>query len=174
MRRLSETSFLFDSHPGQHLRGPSGQACNRAGHDRRVYELSRYHGVPTNDLTVEGCSRSEDELYERVDFAEFNRGHAERFDKLSDFVHEYGFNHIYDRGQERAPIDSQNRLASMHYLAPQTTLWHDMPPQFVRVTSVLQHRCLALEKTQKNLKAGGRPVNADDDLSIILDRLRNI
>lgn len=66
-------------------------------HDRRVYELSRYHGVPTIELTVEGFPRGEDELYERVDFDEFNCGHAEQSGRLNDFVYDIGFNHIYGR-----------------------------------------------------------------------------
>lgn len=140
-------------------------------HDGRTLELSRYHGVPTIDLTVEECPRTVAELYARADFTEFNRGHAERFDVLSNFIHENGFTHIYDPGQEGALADYEQRLSSIDYPGPQTSLWHDVPPEFVRMASMLQNRYLTLKKAQKAVKASGGAVLSDDRLREVENRL---
>lgn len=155
MRRMGEMNFSFG--PRIHgnvsaiLAGTPGLVL---AHDGRTLELSRYHGVPAIDLTVEEAPKTVVELYERADFSEFNRGHAERFDRLADFIHANGFLHIYEPGQESALAEYGRRLDAVEFPPPQTSLWHDVPPEFVRMTSVLQQRYLALKKAQKGLKSG--------------------
>lgn len=140
-------------------------------HDGRTLELSRYHGVPTIDLTVEECPRTVAELYARADYTEFNRGHAERFDILSDFIHDNGFTHIHDPGQERALADYEHRSSSIDYPEPQTSLWHDVPPEFVRMASMLQNRYLALKKVQKAVSASGGAELSEGRLHEVESRL---
>lgn len=122
-------------------------------HDGRTLELTRYHGIPAIDLTTEEAPSTVNELYEKADFSEFNRGHAERFDRLTDFVHENGFETIYDSGQEKALAEYEQALEQLEFFGPQTSLWHDWPPEFARMTAVLQKRYAALKKTQKILNA---------------------
>ena len=59
-------------------------------------------------------------------------------------------------------VDYGRRLDAVDFPEPQTSLWHDRPPEFVRMASVLQQRYLALKKTQKGLKAGTGPSAADE------------
>lgn len=158
IRRMREMSFSF----GPRIHGNiaailAGTPGIVLAHDGRTLELSRYHGIPAVDMTVEKAPESVGALYERADFSEFNRGHAERFDRLSDFIHENGFSHIYDPGQEHALNNYKRRLEDLDYPEPQTSLWHDRPPEFVRMTAVLQQRYLALKKGQKGLKANTMP-----------------
>src|SRR5699024_3368651 len=103
-------------------------------------------------------------------FFEFNRGHAERFDRLADFIHDNGFSHIYEPGQERALADYDRRIGAMDFPEPQTSLWHASPPEFVRMASVLQQRHLALKKAQKGMKASaGSSINGGEAESRIRD-----
>jgi len=175
MRVMSELSFSF----GPRIHGNvaailSGTPGIVLAHDGRTLELSRYHGVPAIDLTVEEAPKTVAELYERADFTEFNRGHAERFDRLADFIHDNGFSHIYEPGQEEALVDYGRRLDAVDFPEPQTSLWHDRPPEFVRMASVLQQRYLALKKTQKGLKAGTGPSAADEVEKRIRDLERRL
>ncbi|WP_350269472.1 polysaccharide pyruvyl transferase family protein [Brevibacterium sp. CBA3109] len=172
IQRMRDMSFSFG--PRIHgnvaaiLAGTPGLVL---AHDGRTLELSRYHGVPTIDLTVEECPRTVAELYSRADYTEFNRGHSERFDRLSDFIHDNGFTHIYDPGQERALADYEDRLASTNYPDPQTSLWHDVPPEYVRMASKLQDRYLALKKAQKAIKANGAAKLPENKLREVESRL---
>lgn len=143
-------------------------------HDGRTLELSRYHGVPTIDLTVEECPRTVAELYARADYTEFNRGHAERSDILSDFIHDNGFTHIYDPGQERALADYEHRTSTIDYPDPQTSLWHDVPPEFVRMASMLQNRYLALKKVQKEVRVSGGAELSEGRLHEVESRLAKV
>lgn len=172
IERMREMSFSFG--PRIHgnvaaiLAGTPGLVL---AHDGRTLELSRYHGVPTIDLTVEECPRTVTELYARADYTEFNRGHAERFDRLSDFIHDNGFTHIYDPGQERTLAEYENHLSSISYPDPQTSLWHEAPPEFVRMTSILQSRYLALKKSQKAIRASGGTELSENRLREVESRL---
>lgn len=156
IRRMTEMKFSF----GPRIHGNiaailAGTPGIVLAHDGRTLELSKYHGIPAIDLTTEECPDTVSELYERADFSEFNRGHAERFDKLSDFIHDNGFTHIYDPGQERALADYEAGLAAVDFPSPQTSLWLDSRPEFVRMTSVLQQRYQTLKKGQKTMKPRG-------------------
>lgn len=124
-------------------------------HDGRTLELSKYHEIPTVDLNQQECPRTVDELYELTDFAGFNRGHAERFDVLSDFIHENGFTHIYDEGQEGARSAYEQKLAATAFPHPQKTLWLDSSPEEVSMISILQERHTSLQKKVKGGGAGG-------------------
>ena len=155
MRRMGEQRFSFGPRIHGNVAGIlAGTPGIVLAHDGRTLELSRYHGVPAIDLTAEEAPETVAELYERADFSEFNRGHAERFDRLADFIHDNGFSHIYEPGQEKALADYNRRLDAVEFPEPQTSLWQDTPPEFVRMASVLQQRYLALKKTQKALKTG--------------------
>ena len=160
IRRMKEMSFSV----GPRIHGNiaailAGTPGIVLAHDGRTLELSKYHGIPSIDLTVEKAPSTVRGLYDRADFSEFNRGHAERFDRLSDFIHDNGFSHIYDPGQEQALTDYEQRLTEVDFPEPQTSLWHDRPPEFVRMAAVLQQRHLALKKSQKALKASGKSLD---------------
>src|SRR5699024_12368983 len=71
-------------------------------HDRRTMELAKYHRIPYIDVYRDGLPSSVEELYSYSSFDEFNAGHAERFDILSDFIHEHGFDHFYVDGDSVA------------------------------------------------------------------------
>src|SRR5699024_553214 len=73
-----------------------------------------------------------------------------------------GFSHIYEAGQEEALVDYRRRLDAVDFPEPQTSLWHDRPPEFVRMASVLQQRYLALKKTKKGLNVVHGPSVADN------------
>lgn len=169
IRRMSEMKFSF----GPRIHGNiaailGGTPGIVMAHDGRTLELSRYHGIPTIDLNVRDSPEKIAELYERADFSEFNRGHPERFDKLSDFIHDNGFTHIYDPGQEQARADYESRIEATEYPAPQKSIWCDIPPEFARMASVLQKRHLAVKKAQK---AGAKSKSSDDQTAWILERL---
>lgn len=175
MRRMEEMRFSF----GPRIHGNiaailAGTPGIVLAHDGRTLELARYHGIPAIDMTVEKAPDTVEELYGRADFSEFNRGHAERFDRLSDFIHDNGFSHIYDPGQERALEDYERRLTDMDYPEPQTSLWHDRPPEFARMAAVLQQRYLALKKARKGLKTNALPSQGLGDSDDAEKRLRDL
>jgi len=154
MRRMADMNFSF----GPRIHGNiaailAGTPGIVLAHDGRTLELTRYHGIPAIDLTTEEAPTNVNELYEKADFSEFNRGHAERFDRLTDFVHENGFATIYDSEQEKALAEYEQKLDELEFFEPQRSLWHDWPPEFARMTAVLQKRYAALKKTQKTLNA---------------------
>ena len=172
IRRMSEMKFSF----GPRIHGNiaailAGTPGIVMAHDGRTLELSRYHGIPNIDLNSRDSPEEVAELYEQADFSEFNRGHPERFDKLSDFIHDNGFTHIYDPGQEQALAEYEGRIDATEYPAPQKSIWCDIPPEFARMASVLQERYLALKKAQKAQKAGAKASSSDDQTAWILERL---
>lgn len=163
IRRMGELSFSFGPRIHGNIAGIlAGTPGIVLAHDGRTLELSKYHGVPAIDLNVEEEPRTVAELYERADFSEFNRGHAERFDRLADFIHANGFSHIYEPSQRQALEDYNRKLQALDFPRPQTSLWHDRPAEFVRMASVLQQRYLALKKTQKGLKSGAGTVGVGE------------
>lgn len=151
IRRMRDTEFSF----GPRIHGNiaailAGTPAIVLAHDGRTLELSRYHGVPSADLNTDPCPTSVEEAYGLADFTEFNRGHAERFDRLSDFLHENGFNHIYDAGQEDARHQYEKQLSATRFPDPQKPLWSDAPSEFVRMTAVLRQYRTAFKKAGKN------------------------
>lgn len=161
LRRMADMDFSF----GPRIHGNiaailAGTPGIVLAHDGRTLELTRYHGIPAIDLTTEEAPNTVSELYEKADFSEFNRGHAERFDRLTDFVHENGFETIYDSGQEKALAEYEQALEQLEFFDPQTSLWHDWPPEFARMTAVLQKRYAALKKTQKILNSAVKTTGA--------------
>ncbi|WP_375424990.1 polysaccharide pyruvyl transferase family protein [uncultured Friedmanniella sp.] len=81
-------------------------------HDSRTLELARYHGIPhVAPAELDGL-RSLEDLYPRLDFTEFNRGHGERFDRLVGFLRENGFATIYDPDQTAARAAYEQRVAA--------------------------------------------------------------
>ncbi|WP_413333815.1 polysaccharide pyruvyl transferase family protein [Brevibacterium sp. GP-SGM9] len=177
IRRMSEMAFAF----GPRIHGNiaailAGTPGIVLAHDGRTLELSKYHGIPAVDLAAEALPITVAELYAKADFAEFNRGHAERFDRLSGFIHENGFTHIYDSGQERARTEYEDRIASTDYPPAQTTLWRDESSEFVRMAERLQLRYVAMKKELKEVEAQKSRTAAstgDDEVAWVLERLRD-
>src|SRR5699024_2279213 len=82
----------------------AGTPAVMLAHDSRTLELARYHGIPSLVRGADGQPGSVQELFSHADFTEFNRGHAERFETLSRFIHDNGFSHIYDPGPQAAQL----------------------------------------------------------------------
>src|SRR5690625_7593105 len=78
-------------------------------HDSRTLELARHHGIPSLVRGTDPDPTSVQELYSHADFTEFNRGHAERFETLSRFIHDNGCEHIFVPGQEAALAPYEQR-----------------------------------------------------------------
>lgn len=166
--RMREMEFSF----GPRIHGNiaailAGTPAVVLAHDGRTLELSKYHDVPTVDLNHQDCPTTVAELYEQVDFTAFNEGHARRFDTLSEYIHQNGFEHIYDPGQEAAREAYERELQSMDFPGPQKTLWLESSEEERSMISVLQERH---KKTRAQVKAASN-AELNKKLSALEDRL---
>ncbi|MBC9954302.1 polysaccharide pyruvyl transferase family protein [Leucobacter sp. cx-42] len=86
------------------------------GWDSRTLELADYHGIPhrlVRDLsTVESAA----EIYENLDYSEFNRKMPENFDRYTSFLEKNEIAHIYQPGNSNPEFDDQ--MASLNYPGP--------------------------------------------------------
>ena len=89
----------------------------------RTLELARHHGIPHLVQGRDPLPGSVQELYAHADYTEFNRGHAERFEILSGFLHENGFSYIYEEGQEAARSAYEQRVAETAFAPAVRTTW---------------------------------------------------
>lgn len=121
-------------------------------HDRRTMELAKYHRIPYIDVYRDGLPSSVEELYSYSNFDEFNAGHAERFDILSDFIHENGFDHIYDEGEEDALNQYESKLANIDYPESQRFVWSRLTDREKTALQTIQSRYLSTANRLKTLE----------------------
>ncbi|MGP9536755.1 polysaccharide pyruvyl transferase family protein [Brachybacterium sp. AOP43-C2-M15] len=172
--RLSGMDFSFGARAHGNIAAVlAGTPAVMLAHDSRTLELARYHGIPSLVRGTDPEPGTVQELYAHADFTEFNRGHAERFEALSRFVHDNGFTHIYDAGQEAALADYEQRVASTDFQPAVRPTWLADPPATVQRHAVLQDREVRRKKEQAELRrtASARAAKNDDRLSEMGRRL---
>lgn len=151
--RLGEMAFSFGARAHGNIAAVlAGTPCVMLAHDSRTLELARYHGIPWVVRGTGPMPTTVQELYSRADFGEFNRGHAERFETLSGFIHENGFEHIYDPGQESARADYETRIGATQFAAPVRPTWQHHPKDFAHRHAVLQERNTRHKSQQAQLR----------------------
>lgn len=141
IERLAQMEFCFGARAhGTIAAVLAGTPSVMLAHDSRTLELARYHGIP-HVVRGEGAApRTVEELYARADFTEFNRGHAERFETLSRFLHDNGFTHLYDPGQDAARAAYEQRVAATPFPPAVRATWSGEPGPETRRHAVLQDR----------------------------------
>src|SRR5699024_9853345 len=186
----SRAEFFIDAHPWfDHLatmdfsfgaRAHANIAAILAGtpavmlaHDSRTLELARYHGIPSLVRGADGQPGSVQELFSHADFTEFNRGHAERFETLSRFIHDNGFEHIFDPGQESALAAYEQRVEETDFQAAVRQTWIESPPATVHRNAVPQDRESRRKKEQAELRrtTAARAAKSNDRITELGRRL---
>jgi hypothetical protein len=76
-------------------------------HDSRTLELCEYFAIPHRKIRDVPSDIDPARLYEEADYAELNRGHAERFRRFTDFLSKHNLDHAYAEGNSTAPFDRQ-------------------------------------------------------------------
>src|SRR5699024_10494829 len=71
-------------------------------HDSRTLELAEYHSIPHFRPDELAGITSVRDVVDRADFKNFNRRHAESFDRYVSYIERSGFSHIYARGEVEA------------------------------------------------------------------------
>lgn len=147
--RLSQMAFSFGARAHGNIAAVlAGTPSVMLAHDSRTLELAQYHGIPYVNRGAEPDPVSVQEVYARADFTEFNRGHAERFKTLSDFLHDNGFEHIYDPGQESARAAYEHRIAELTFPPAVRPTWLGEPSETTQRHAVLQDREARRKKEQ--------------------------
>lgn len=157
LARMKEMSFAF----GPRIHGSiaailAGTPGIVLAHDGRTLELASYHEIPHVDVTHNETPVSVSELFAQTDFTAFNRGHAARFDTISDYIHANGFTHIYDKGQEDARAAYESKMATIGFPPMQRALWQSQSEETQTLLAVLQERYTRL-KAQKKKTSGPSP-----------------
>ncbi|MDQ0849757.1 hypothetical protein QFZ65_001695 [Arthrobacter sp. B3I9] len=114
-------------------------------HDSRTLELADYHSIPR--MLPKDLQPNMDvaDIFQFADYTEFNRGHAERFDRLGRFIKENGFSHIYEADQAPAREEYEAKLARVEFPPPLTTVWSGQDDfqrerLVIQRTSEVEHR----------------------------------
>ncbi|GAA1484737.1 polysaccharide pyruvyl transferase family protein [Brachybacterium fresconis] len=151
--RLEQMAFSFGARAHGNIAAVlAGTPSVMLAHDSRTLELAQHHGIPYLIRGSEHMPHSVQELYSQADFTEFNRGHLERFETLSSFLHENGFEHIYDPGQESARADYERRVAEMSFPPAVRPTWIGESPEATQRHAVLQDRDVRRKKTQAAIR----------------------
>lgn len=154
--RLAQMAFSFGARAhGNIAAALAGTPSVMLAHDSRTLELARHHDIPYLIRGEEAGPVTVQELYAHADYTEFNRGHAERFQVLSDYLHDNGFRHIFDAGQEQALAEYEDRIAALTFPPAVRPTWHEDPPAVVQRHAVLQERHT---RTKQDLAAIRRDV----------------
>lgn len=121
--RMREMAFSF----GPRIHGNvaailAGTPAVVLAHDSRTLELAEYHQIPMMLDSDADSGATVQDLYDRADFGNFNKGFSARFERLAKFVNENGFSHIYEEGQEAARAAYEARVRYSAYPEPQKTV----------------------------------------------------
>lgn len=155
IERMGRAAFSFGARAHGNIAAVlAGTPSVMLAHDSRTVELAQYHQIPYLVRGGEGTPSTVREIFERADFTEFNRGHAARFEVLSDFIHENGFQHIYDRGQERA-LESYERTISALKFPPAVR------PTWLGANSTTTQRHAVLQERERARKTSHSAVRKD-------------
>lgn len=172
--RLSAMAFSFGARAHGNIAAMlAGTPAVMLAHDSRTLELARYHGIPSLVRGVGPDPASVQELYARADFTEFNRGHIERFETLSSFIHDNGFEHIFDPGQESALAEYKQRVAGTDFLPAVRPAWIEDSPATVQRHAALQDRETRRKKEQVELRraTAAQAAKSNDRISELGRRL---
>ena len=172
--RLSAMSFSFGARAHGNIAAIlAGTPAVMLTHDSRTLELARHHGIPSLVRGTDPDPTSVQELYSHADFTEFNRGHAERFETLSRFIHDNGFEHIFDPGQESALAAYEQRVEETDFQAAVRPTWIEDPPATVQRHAVLQDRESRRKKEQAELRrtTAARAAKSNDRITELGRRL---
>lgn len=142
IHRLGQMQFSF----GLRLHGNvaailGGTPAMLLVHDGRTKELARYHEIPHIEV-----GRGADppttvaELFSMTDFTAFNRGYDERFERMSNYIHNNGFGHIFEPGQEQARANYEQRLERTAFPEPQKPIWIHNSDHNAQLVATLQAR----------------------------------
>lgn len=175
--RLSQMAFSFGARAHGNIAAVLGGTPSvMLAHDSRTLELARYHGIPHLIRGSEPDPVTVQELYAHADFTEFNRGHAERFDTLSTFLHDNGFEHIYDPGQESARVAYEQRIAEMSFPPAVRPTWIAESPEATQRHAVLQDRDVRRKKTQAAIRreASTRHQRSQGQISQLSGRMEEV
>lgn len=174
LERLGEMAFSFGARAHGNIAAVlGGTPCVMLTHDSRTIELARHHGIPYVVRGSEAGPTTVQELYALADFTEFNRSHTQRFDILSNFIHENGFEHIYDPGQEAARASYEARIAATTFPPPVRLTRIDEPAFVANRTAVLQERHTGQKRQQAQLRRdlNKNRTRADDQIAKLSKRL---
>lgn len=174
IERMSELKFSFGARAHGNIAATlGGTPCVMVAHDSRTLELAQHHGIPYVIRGAENDPATVEELYAQADFTEFNRGHAERFEILSDFIHANGFEHIYDAGQESALADYEQRVAEMSFPPAVQPMWLEDSAAATQRHAVLQDREARRKTSQAAAKRDAlkRHEQSLEQISLLAGRL---
>lgn len=177
IERMSQMAFSFGARAHGNIAAVLGGTPSvMLAHDSRTLELAQHHGIPYVIRDAEHEPRSVEELYSHADFTEFNRGHAERFGVLSDFIHDNGFEHIYDPGQETALAGYERKIESTSFQPVVRPTWTGEPPEVTQRHAVLQDRDMRRKQTQAAIRreAAKRQKATQDQLAQLGRRLDEV
>lgn len=153
IERMSQMSFSFGARAHGNIAAVLGGTPSvMLAHDSRTLELAQYHGIPYVIRDGEHDPGSVAELYAHADFTEFNRGHTERFDVLSTFIHDNGFGHIYDSGQESALAEYEQRIVETTFPPAVQPTWVGESPESTQRHAVLQDRDIRRKAAQTAIR----------------------
>jgi hypothetical protein len=91
----------------------AGTASHLVAHDSRTLELARYFGIPHTSIRDMPDQVDARHLYESSDFAELTKGHAERYEAYSAFLHKNGLKHVFADGDGGAAFEEKMRQAKL-------------------------------------------------------------
>jgi len=172
--RLKQLDFSFGARAHGNIAAVlAGTPSVMLAHDSRTLELARHHGIPHVSWGRDAIPGTVEELYALADFTEFNRGHAERFDTLSGFLHDNGFEHIFDPGQEPALAAYEQRIAETSFPPAVRPTWLEEPPEAMHRHAVLQDREIRRKQTQSAIRreAAARQKRTQEQLTRLGRRL---
>jgi hypothetical protein len=95
-------------------------------HDSRTEELASYHQIPHTKPAETPTVERIDDIVDRLDFAPFNAGQAERVQRVVDFLHENDLTTIYDVGQEDALKHYDRQLGGAELPGPIGVAWAEL------------------------------------------------
>ncbi|MGO1422009.1 MAG: polysaccharide pyruvyl transferase family protein [Brachybacterium sp.] len=151
--RLSQMEFSFGARAHGNIAALlAGTPSVMLAHDSRTLELARHHGIPHLTRGRDTIPSTVEELYAHADFTEFNRGHAARFETLSGFLHDNGFAHIHDPGQESARAEYEHRIATMSFPPAVRPAWLGESSAATQKRAVLQDREVRRKQTQAAIR----------------------
>ncbi|MCI2061890.1 MAG: polysaccharide pyruvyl transferase family protein [Eubacteriaceae bacterium] len=84
--------------------------------DTRVLELSNYHNIPHMTMEELDPAMNIFDIVKDVDFDQIQIGHRERFAHYMDFMHDNGFDTIFDHELETIPFDE--KVKETDFLGP--------------------------------------------------------
>jgi hypothetical protein len=94
-------------------------------HDSRTLELANYHDIPYRVLNNKLKQVDAAALYAKADWTRAISGHAERWDRMQEFLAKHDLRHVYLPGESPDAFDE--RLAAVEFPPPvQMGMRHDL------------------------------------------------